>query len=261
MSECGYFDQITDSEIRKRWKFILDQASSVSRDHCAKVTPFLSPGEWSYTDLLMSQYSDLNWSLVGGYEFAERKRLLMMPDYFQNDQIDSVIAILLVKHSEKNRTLSHRDYLGAFLSLGIRRDVIGDICIIDQSAYIMVTPDMKDYITWNLNSVGSAKVTVEEVDHLPKHTKLEDMDITKGTVASLRLDAILSLALKISRSNAQSMISGKKISLNWQMVNKHNTIVEEKDTISIFGYGRLKLLEIGNMSRSKRWHVRIGKMK
>jgi RNA-binding protein YlmH len=258
---AGFADQIPYKEIRKRWRTILDQAETALRTHNTKITSFLNPGEWEYADSLLSHYSDLRWILEGGYHEAERRRLIMMPDYRTPEDLLSPVAFLRVIQKTSIKTLTHRDYLGAVLSLGVEREMIGDILVYHHSACIVVVPELRDYLMWHLDSVGSVSVTVSGIDEIPELEIREELEVTKGTVASLRLDAVLSIALRISRQKAQALIESQKVSLNWKPVQKHTVVLHEHDIISIQGSGRLKLLKIGILSRSQRWQIEIGKMK
>jgi RNA-binding protein YlmH len=261
MKTPDFTDYIPQEQIRKRWGTILDQAETALRTHVTKTTSFLSPGEWGYADSLLSHYSDLRWMLEGGYQDAERRRLIMMPDYRMPEELAPPVAFLRVTHKAKMKTLTHRDYLGAVLSLGIEREMIGDILVYDHSACFVVVPELSDYLMWHLDTVGSVSVTVEGIDEIPEAAMLEELEVIKGTVASLRLDAVLSVALRISRQKAQALIASQKVSLNWQPIQKHTVALHEHDIISIQGSGRLKLLKIGFLSRSQRCHIEIGKMK
>jgi RNA-binding protein YlmH len=261
MKTAGFADYIPQKEIRKRWRTILDQAESAIRTHKIKITSFLTPGEWGYADSLLSHCVDLRWKLEGGYHEAERRRVIMMPDYRSPEDLAPPVAFLRVTHKANMKTLTHRDYLGAIISMGIEREMIGDILVDHHSACIVVVPELKDYLIWHLDAVGSVSVTVEDIDEIPELELREEFEVTKGTVSSLRLDAVLSVALRISRQKAQALIKSQKVSLNWKPVQKHTVALHEHDTISIQGFGRLKLLKIGVLSRSQRWLIEIGKMK
>jgi len=261
MFKENLLDHITQMDIKKRWKGILDQADLVATKNVLKITSFLSPGEWYYADSILSHYSDIQWVVDGGYQNAERKRLLLFPDFMQYSDIGNFIALLKISHKARSDELTHRDYLGALLSLGIEREVIGDIIVGKERAYLFTTPEMKDYIKFNLNTVGSIKVLIEDDDYLPDDVVSDEMITMTGTVASLRIDSVISMALHVSRQKAQSLISSQKVKINWVPVQKNISLLKEQDLVSVSGFGRFKLISIGNLSRSKRWHIEVGKMK
>lgn len=254
-------EHITKTETRNKWKKIVYQAERVSLNHEVKKTHFLTPGEWDYTDSVLCHYRDIQWTLDGGYQGAERKRLILYPDYLDPKKIDNATERLNIKCNTKGPELSHRDYLGSLLSIGIEREVIGDIVVLAEHSVIFVTPEIKEYIKYNLTAVGKHKVTVKDGESAELIGQQTEMDMIKGTVASLRIDSVISLALHISRQKAQALLDAKKVKLNWLQVEKNITTVSRGDVISINGFGRLVLFEIGSMSRSKRWHIQVGKLK
>lgn len=254
-------DHIVQIDLKKRWKGILGQVDQVTTKHVVKKTLFLSPGEWHYTESVLCHFTDVQWVIEGGYKSAERKRLVIFPDYMRYHDIANPIALLKISHKERKNELTHRDYLGALLSLGVERDIIGDIIVGEDSAYLFTTPEMKDYIKFNLNTVGSIKVLIEDADFLPEDVASDEMIIMSGTVASLRIDSVISMVLHLSRQKAQSLVSAQKVKVNWVPVQKKILLLKEEDMVSVSGFGRFKLISIGNLSRSKRWHVEVGKMK
>lgn len=252
---------IQQSEIKKKWRGILDQAEQVMNKHVIRKTLFLSPGEWNYAESILCHYSNVQWLADGGYENAERKRLVIFPDYKHYDSIEDFIALLKIKHNAKTGDLTHRDYLGALLSLGIEREIIGDIIVGEDWAYLFTTSEMKDFIKFNLNTVGSSKVMIEDADSLPDDVESDQMIIIAGTVASLRIDSVISMVLRLSRQKSQSLVTSHKVKINWVPVQKNMLLLKERDMISVSGFGRFKLLSIGNLTRSQRWRIEVGKMK
>ena len=261
MSKEDILNHINQNDIKNKWKVILDQADQVTRKHNVKKTAFLSPGEWGYAESVLCRYKDIKWISEGGYEDAERKRLILFPDYIDYEEIEKSVALLKVNHKLKSGELTHRDYLGALLSLGIDREIIGDIIVGEGVAYIITTPEMKDYIKLNLDTVGAIKVVIDETDSLPDEITSTTMNILSGTVASLRIDSVISMALKLSRQKSQVLIDAQKVKVNWIPVQKSMVLLKEQDLVSVSGFGRFKLLNIGNMSRSNRFHIEVGKMK
>ena len=100
MNQLGF---IHDKDIRNRWIQILDQGDQVRRTHKAKVTHFLNPGEWIHTVSVMNNFADLVWRLDGGFKQAERKRLIITPDYLDAGEIPSGIIFLNLSYSSKSR--------------------------------------------------------------------------------------------------------------------------------------------------------------
>lgn len=261
MSLEAALSRISQPDTRQRWETLIDQAELAAERHLPKVSFFLTPGEWMLAESLLVHVWGIKWLLDGGIQDAERRRLIVVPDYMKPSDEQPVVTFLEIKRSPKSFSLTHRDYLGALLSMGVQREVIGDIIIQDELAWVAVVPEMAEYIGWNLETVGRVKVTTKLTETVSIKFRPLDMQFVDGTVASLRLDAVLSLALKVSRAKAQALISGQKVNVNWQTTVKQDIELREGDVLSVKGFGRLSLVKIGSLSRSQRWHIQVGIMK
>ncbi|MCR4585203.1 MAG: DbpA RNA binding domain-containing protein [Lachnospiraceae bacterium] len=151
-------------------------------------------------------------------------------------------------------SLSHRDYLGAILNLGIERDVIGDILVRDKSAYVFVAEEMADYITSGLERVKHTNVKVKPAGKLPEDMlpKLKEEAVT---VSSPRLDAVLSKLLQLPRGEAKNLFDAEKVTVNGRLCRNPETILKEECGISVRGYGRFEYL--GEMSETKKGKMRV----
>ena len=141
-----------------------------------------------------------------------------------------------VKYAE---TLTHRDFLGAILNLGIERDVIGDIFVSDSAAYFFVLEEMADYVMNGLDRVKHTAMKcslAEEVpaDRLPKRCE------ETVTVSSPRLDAILAKVYHLSRGEAKDLFDAEKVFVNGRLCKNPETVLKEGSSISARGYGKLE---------------------
>ncbi len=203
----------------------------------------------------------------GGYELAERQMAAFLPDALSlREEIDVCsffskqvcvlrISPLYVKYAEK---LTHRDYLGAILNLGIERSKIGDILIDDHTAVVFVSPQMRNFLMDELTRVRHTAVMVteeimQEFQYSPHYEEI------KGTVASVRLDSLLGLAFSSSRSSLTSLIEGAKVFVNGKLITSNGYQVRENDVISVRGMGKFRFCEVMNTTRKKRVYVRIKK--
>lgn len=151
------------------------------------------------------------------------------------------INILYVRPKQEKfaDSLSHRDFLGAILNLGIERDVIGDILVNDRSAYFFVLEEMADYICSELDRIKHTAVLCSIVDEVPIEClpKLCEENIT---VASPRLDAILAKVYHLSRGEAVKLFDAEKITVNGKLCKNPETLLKESSKISVRGYGKLE---------------------
>jgi len=192
-------------------------------------------------------------SFDGGAASAERVRAVFLnPDWGSYNRAELLTALKI----ECREPLTHRDILGALMALGLERNTIGDI--IDHAAMFVCLPELSGYIAENLTKIGRAGVTVSEIslDMLPE--KSEDLAIKTDTVASLRLDAVLSAAFGTSRAKAAELIASGRVNLNHQPCVQPAKELSEGALLSVRGHGRAKLLEVGGTSKKGRIFLQIG---
>ena len=237
---------------------------------------FLDPSEIVDAQVIARKYLSF---FCGGYLNSERKILIIGSDN-QEDAKDflDLLTIEIKKANKKylNKELnnkntkkgtvetetnvfSHRDILGSILGLGINRDVIGDILIKGNRADVFVIKDISKYIIQNLEKIGREKVEVykNSFDNL---IEIEDVSKEiKTTVASLRLDAMISAATGLSREVSAKMIQNEKVKLNHKIIVNTSKQLKIGDKISVRGYGRIELIEILGETRKDRIRVILKK--
>jgi len=196
----------------------------------------------------------------GGYENAERRLLLCLPLDWPIDataEAAELICVLRVKLlGSSSRPLTHRDYLGAMLGLGLDRSISGDILVGPDGADIIVTTAIADFLAREFTQVGRAEVKCSVLPLAELIVPDQRTEILKDTVPSLRLDNIVSSAFKISRKLAAEAISGGLVSVNHIEATKPDARVDEGSTLVLRGKGKAVLLEIGGESKKGRlWIV------
>ena len=166
-----------------------------------QLTDFLDPFQQRTADKVMHYFKGLKQVSWGGYASAERVRVLVFPAEEQLSTADVPLAYAAITLSASDAGITHRDYLGALLVLGLRREKIGDIIVLpDGAAQVVLHPEIISYVLANLQKVGKYNARVEEVT-------AESLTIPAGrtreimtTVASLRLDAVAGSGFGVSRS-------------------------------------------------------------
>ena len=218
------------------------------------VTRFLNLNEQTIVDEMKNEFYT-PFKMWGGFQDAERKILCFYPDWDEGDLSD-FLKIIKVSNSGYKK-LSHRDYLGSILSLGISRDAVGDILVADDFAQIIVKSEMADFIELNYNKAGRINLQAEILGidkiEIPEQKIREVTD----SVSSLRLDALVSSAFSLSRGNAAAFISAGSVYVNDVLVQKADFKVSEGDKIKVHRKGRAVLSEVGNVSRKGRIHIKI----
>lgn len=192
----------------------------------------------------------------GGYEGAERKMLLLgaqQPEAAPQFPLECLSV--LAPHQE--RALTHRDYLGAVLSLGLRREAVGDLLVNPQGAQIYCTPAAAALIEAELTSVGRCSVQVQRSEAQAAQEGAAQPEEQTVTVPSLRLDAVLAAMLRVSRADAAGLIKTGVVSVNHIETARVHYEVYESDTIRVRGYGKFKVCRVGAQSKKGRTFLTI----
>lgn len=241
-------------------KLLLAKAEDVinlsEKHHSLKHTDFLTPGEAQtiknhFLSGVMSKQE-----FFGGYDDAERVMFISYPDYKCEYEPDEILCALIITGREV-ASLNHRDYLGSLLGLGIKREKIGDILVSEDETIVFLSSDIADYVQNNLTKIGRCGIKLERKNISDIKAPEKKTETISGTVQSVRFDAVLSTALKISRGKASQLIEGEKASVNWNICTSCKYIVKEGDVFSVRGYGRFKLESAGGLTRKGRINIEI----
>ncbi len=246
------------TEEEKKWQQHFDRKLEELEGNRTYTTAFLDPRQLELAEAALRKRNNLSYTAYGGYPEAERNVIHVFPAQHRGD-LPPVTAVL-VEWTGDRESLGHRDLLGAVLALGLRRDQVGDIVIPEEGrATVMVLQAKADFVCSSLNEVGRVPVNCSIVD--PDHlalTRGNGKEI-KGTVASLRVDSLLSLGFGLSRSKVVRLIKGGLVVINWRPVTSPSLQVEEGDQISLRGRGRILIDEVEGETRKGRIRLKLKK--
>ena len=233
-----------------------DKINTGIRKNIPANTCFLSPRELEMARYLFGDEPGL--TVFGGYEDAERKMLIYLPDYLDQAYIyeDAPLICLRAEFYEAD-SLSHRDFLGALMGAGIARETVGDICVGKGSCDFFVTEEIAGYIEQNFLSAGRTRLRITRVDLRDAQIPEPEVKEIKDTVASLRLDSIISSGFRIGRSLAAQYISAGKAAIDGLPCEKPDKQIEEGAKISVRGLGKIKLTTINGRTKKDRISVVI----
>jgi len=192
-------------------------------------------------------------ALEGGFQGAER----VIPVFAQGYAPEEYLVAIQLRFRPQD-SLAHRDILGAVLGLGLERSVLGDIAVGEGNAWLVCLVHVAGFIVENLAKAGKVGVRAEKIPlgALPAPGKA--LREQRGTVASLRLDAVLAEALRCSRGAAAELLAQGLVQLRHGEVRDGAVKVRQGDIISVRGKGRVKLLQAGEATRKGRIWVTIG---
>ena len=231
----------------------LDRAEAAVRTWQPRFSDFADPYKTVLLmDIVHRQYGyELKIMSWGGTEDAERRMLGFFPEYSEAEGSAFPIACVEIRHNPKfSRELTHRDYLGSILGLGINREKTGDILIRNECAYVFAETEVAEYIDANLEYVGHTKVkTSLSADYRGESPKGTEKRLT---VSSLRLDAVLSAAFNLSRGKVSDLIKGGKAFINWMPSDNASKPVAQGDMLTLRGVGRVRLVEVGGLTKRDR---------
>lgn len=241
---------------------LLDKAEIAAKTHKFVHSEFLDPHQVILAENVLT-YSDIcEVTFYGGFPGAERSVAVFTPEYADEDEKEKYIneilrALKITPNAREN--LTHRDYLGALMGLGIRREVTGDILVNDNDCNVIVLKEIAGYITDNLFKVGNTGVSVTVSDCLELTLPEPKVIDRKTTVSTLRLDSCCAQAFGISRSKAAEFIKSGRVKLNWEIVQDVDKLLHEGDTISLKGKGKAVLASIGGKTKKDRITINIQK--
>lgn len=191
----------------------------------------------------------------GGYSDAERTVAAFLPDYAVAE--DLPLAVIRVSAPAAGRKLTHRDYLGSLVGLGLKRERIGDILVYETGADIIIMEDIRDFILTHYGQVGRTEIRVEAIPLAELQVPDVKTTLIKDTVASLRLDNVVSSAFSLSRAKAAEAIRGGIVFVNGMQSEKVDMQIKEGDKLVLRGKGKAYLQEVGGQTRKDRIFIVI----
>ena len=207
------------------------------------------------------KYSGIRYFFYGGYEGSERRMAVFLPDWAEEKDFfeDDPLEILRVTHKQGGRELTHRDYLGSLLGLGLSRAKTGDIIVCSKGADIIIDRELEEFLLANYFKAGRTELSLSVHPLSEINLSEQKTEVIKDTVASLRLDAFLSSAYRCARSKAQEAVRQGLVFVNNAECLKPDRELSEGDTVVLRGKGKCILEEVGGTSKKDRTFISIKK--
>jgi RNA-binding protein YlmH len=222
-------------------------------------TDFFEPLLREEAEAALRFVNGIRFSSFGGYAKAERRRLAIYPDYYIVETLEPALVFLAITVVQPEG-LTHSDYLGAFMSLGIKREKIGDLLVGPTGCQAVVTPQLAEYLRLNLTQVGNRQTAVVQIEPEQLDVPERREKIIRTTVASLRLDAIAALGFGDSRTKMAREIKAERVKVNWKTVKAPDLELTPGTIISIRGRGRVEFREITGTSKKGRLGVLLARL-
>lgn len=247
-----------NNEEKIKFAHIIDLADRCEQRNIATSSSFLTESEGERSLKLAEGLGYKNAVLWGGYEDAERKCIVFLPEYLEevdNESADiTFIEVTVDKFNRASADFSHRDILGSLMGLGLERESIGDITAKGGEGCFVIKKSVLPFILETLVKIGRYPVSVSECPDLAFEKK-EDFEEKSDTVASLRLDCIVASVFSLSRSVATDKISAGLVQIGGTVAKKNDSEVKEGDKISLKGQGKVHFTKIDGLSRKGRIRI------
>ena len=232
---------------------VLDRAAQAQSRNIPAATDFLSPQQQMLTEDLLRQAGvpEGGYVRMGGYAEAERALYLFLPDWMDAADAEGPIRCLRASFRAEEH-LTHRDFLGSLMGLGIVREKVGDILVGADSADLLVLDTVTDFLLSSWTSAGRARLSVTEIPPAYLHIPEIRCEEVRDTVSSLRLDAVCSAGFRMARGKAADLIASGRVQVNWRECTKPDKPLAAGDTVSARGFGKFQLAEVGGVTKKGR---------
>lgn len=234
---------------------VLDKLELCHTRNIPTHTQFLSQGEQTAAEGLIAAVGQPPHLFWGGYKEAERRICAFLPDWllpvaYLEGEDGPLCAVTLTFPAEAG--LTHRDFLGSILGLGVTREKVGDLLVAEGRCQVVLLRELEHVLFSQLNQVGRQRVKVIPCPLPELKPPEQKVKLIRDTVAALRLDSVASAGFSVSRSRMQSLISSKKLTVNGRECDKPDRTVEAGDTLVCRGMGKCLLREVSGTSKKGR---------
>lgn len=245
-----------DKDLQKIKKRLLELAKRSYSQGVYTFTPFLGLSEQQAYHEISGQLSYAGCGMEGGSPLCERKMIRFGNEeslgYVEDYPIHCLrIEPLNLKFAEN---LTHRDFLGAIMNLGIERDTVGDIFVQDKAAYLFCQDAISPYLTEHLEQVRRTKVRCV-VSAVPEQLAVPSLESVTVSVASQRIDGVISKLYNMARSQSQELFGSGKIFINGRLMENGSYLLKPGDAVTVRGFGRF--IYTGEQGETRKGKLRI----
>lgn len=243
-------------DIKKR---LLDLANRSYNSSMYTFTDFLGLAEQNDFHQIENNLHFAGIKLYGGYDNADRIVIRFGDEALLGYDLPFEINCIHIKPVLKKFSddLTHRDFLGALMNLGIDRSTLGDIKVSEKEAYVFCLSNITEYICDNLTKVKHTSVICQVIEDISRINEIIDEEPDEKTiiVSSLRVDAVISKVYNLSRSQSLELFSEQKVYINGRLETGNATAVKEWDIVNVRGYGKFKITD--NIHDTKKGRISV----
>ena len=244
-----------DSDSRLLLGRILDQQQRAQQRGIPTHTAFLSPAEQATSADFLMAAAPRAGLLFGGYEGAERKLWAFLPDWLEEEVWrageDCPLCALRVQ-LPKGAQVSHRDLLGSLMGLGLTREKLGDILLLEGEAQVLLLRETLPILLSQWERVGRYPVALSPLPLSDLAPTPGETKAIRATVASPRLDAVVAAGFSIPRSRAAELIRAGRVMVDHRPCEKADKLIEPEAVLTCRGLGKCVLRSAGGSSKRGR---------
>lgn len=255
MDKLKLTSYIKDIDLKNKMFRIIDKANGCLKNYDVRYSDFLNPFEVENAKSILNSNDNLKYTVDGGYDESERKIVFIYPYYMEYEEISEKLRFIQIEGNFKFKSISHKDYLGSLLSLGIKREKIGDIIIHESFCQVIVTYDICDFILMNLDKVARNSVKLKEISRNEILYNQPNYKEVNFTVSSSRIDCIISGIYNISRQESVKLINNEKVHVNYEKITSCSKEIKSESLISVRGKGRFQIVNIGDLTKKGKLRV------
>ncbi|HIT01451.1 MAG TPA: RNA-binding protein [Candidatus Enterenecus merdae] len=242
-----------DGEERVVLARVLDQLDRSQRRSIPCVTQFLSPAQRAAAEPLLAALGHPSHRFFGGYEGAERTVCVFLPPWLEKEDWDADEELAAVEAAfPSGAQLTHRDLLGALMGIGLTREKLGDILMLDGRAQIVALKQAAPILLSQLDQAGRYRLRLRPLPLGQLSPAPAQVRLIHDTVATLRLDAVLACGFSLARGKAAQLVAAGKVSVNHRECAKGDRLVAQGDVLTCRGLGKCVVKTIGGQSRKGR---------
>lgn len=252
--DLSFLHNITDED-KIFLNKLVDWTEFAREKYSLKFSGFLDERMCALSKAVLSSVRWENYVFWGGYDEAERQMLCVYPEYEEISKEDFPMEIVEFSYRAADK-LTHRDFLGALMSLQIKRDCVGDILVTEGKAQVFLKDQAAQLAMENIRKIGrvGVKLSLGAQELLvPK----PDFEQINGVVSTLRIDSVVSVMLKISRAKASAAIKNGTVSVNHFPCESTDKVLCEGDKLSIRGRGKFLLSSVGGVTKKDKIHITV----
>ena len=220
---------------------------------------FLNDMQISIALEVLSKCGVSDYVMWGGYENADRVVLCVYPPYNCPKLSEFPIEIVNLKYRKTDK-LTHRDFLGSLMALGIKREAVGDIVVGEGLTSVFVKSELASYVEMQITKIGRVGVSFTDLEENLDAVS-QEYEEKEHTVSSLRADSVVSAVTGLSRSKSRDLIETGLTAVNFEIITSADKKISDNDRISVRGYGKYIIISDGSMSRKGKYRITVKRYK